>query len=480
MAEYYKVLKKAIGELDSNRAESRRTVYRQFRHALITELKGVASPRNIAEISARRIELDEAIRKVERESVTNLKPQDWTPKNVLQRASPRAASFRGPARPAATEHVTARVRAEPGQHSFTATDLHVTRDRGIDHPPPPVPKLEGSPPNDGDPRAPAIDFRKRLLLSPTSKAVGYRDGDDQGRSRKREARQSRSSLLLTGLIATIILVAGTVAWSNRAMIGQMIMALDDDAASLKVVAPINPSPHGSLSPATPVAPAVAAPALLADSGSKAALMGLASGEANPASPATPLSVSAADKAAASSSPVQQIAVLHEESVKGGSSAVVASINAGVTWRYVENGANGPTIEADLQVPARRIKIKLIIHKNADSSIPASYLIELMIDAPADLPGKGIQQISQILMKPTEEARGQPLAGAEAKIVDGFFWIALSTAEADVSANLALLRNRSWFDLPFVYETGQRATLTFGKGFQGDQVFQKALAAWTTG
>jgi hypothetical protein len=264
------------------------------------------------------------------------------------------------------------------------------------------------------------------------------------------------------------------------MIGQMIMALDDDAASLKVVAPINPSPHGSLSPATPVAPAVAVPALPADSGSKAAPTGGATGEADPARPATPLSVSAADNAAASGSAGEQRAVLHEESVKGGSSAAAVSLNAEVTWRYVENGANGPAIEADLQVPARRIKIKLIIHKNADSSIPASHLIEIMIDGPADLPGKGIQQLSEILVKPTEEAPGQPLAGAEAKIVDGFFWIALSAADADVSANLALLRNRSWFDLPFVYETGQRATLTFEKGSQGDQVFQKALAAWTTG
>ena len=40
--------------------------------------------------------------------------------------------------------------------------------------------------------------------------------------------------------------------------------------------------------------------------------------------------------------------------------------------------------------------------------------------------------------------------------------------------------RDWIDLPFVYETGQRAILTFEKGSQGDQVFQKAMAAWKTG
>jgi hypothetical protein len=179
MAEYYTVLKKAIGELESSRAESRRAVYRQFRHGLITELKGVASPRDMAEISAKRIELDEAIRKIERESVTNLKPQNVTPKNVLERASARAAGIDGLARPeAVTEHVTARVRPELGQHSWMATDPHVTRDRGIDYPPPLVPKRakrEGSPPNERDLGPPAINFRRRLGPPPASKAGGYRD-----------------------------------------------------------------------------------------------------------------------------------------------------------------------------------------------------------------------------------------------------------------------------------------------------------------
>jgi len=180
--------------------------------------------------------------------------------------------------------------------------------------------------------------------------------------------------------------------------------------------------------------------------------------------------------------VAQKAVLYEEPVNstGDTNAGVTAINAAVTWRYVENGANGPAIEANLQVPERGLKVKLTIHKNADRSLPASHLIEIQIDAPSDMPGKGIKKVPRIVMKPTEEARGQPLVGAEAKITDGFFWIALSAADADISANLALLRERDWIDLPFVYETGQRAILTFEKGTQGDQVFQKAMSAWTAG
>ena len=44
MAEYYTVLKKAIGGLDSNQADARRTVYDKARNALIGQLKAVDPP----------------------------------------------------------------------------------------------------------------------------------------------------------------------------------------------------------------------------------------------------------------------------------------------------------------------------------------------------------------------------------------------------------------------------------------------------
>jgi hypothetical protein len=202
----------------------------------------------------------------------------------------------------------------------------------------------------------------------------------------------------------------------------------------------------------------------------------------PSSQPAPRVASANDNGAGGGVLVAQKAVLYEEPVNSTGSYYrgVTALNATVTWRYVEKGANGPSIEANLQVPQRNLNVKLTIHKNADKSLPASHLIEVQIDAPPDMPGKGIKKVPRIVMKPTEEAQGDPLVGAEAKITDGFFWIALSASQADVSSNLALLRDREWIDLPFVYETGQRAILMFKKGMEGDQVFQKAMAAWQTG
>ncbi len=102
---------------------------------------------------------------------------------------------------------------------------------------------------------------------------------------------------------------------------------------------------------------------------------------------------------------------------------------------------------------------------------------MVVDTPADFPGKSIGSIPRIVLKPTEGARGQPLVGAAAKVADGFFWIALSAADADIASNLSLMRERNWIDLPFVYENGQRAILTFEKGPDGEAAFQQAFNAW---
>jgi hypothetical protein len=131
----------------------------------------------------------------------------------------------------------------------------------------------------------------------------------------------------------------------------------------------------------------------------------------------------------------------------------------------------------VDVPQRNIKIRMSIRKNSDTTLPASHLVEIQVQTPADFPGRGIKGIPRIVMKQAEDARGQPVVGASAKVADGLFWIALSAAPSDVENNLKVLKEGAWVDLPIIYDTGQRAILTFEKGPSGAAALDNALATW---
>ena len=68
MAEYYAVLSKAVASLEVSTPEARRAVYDKARNALIGQLKAIVPPLPTSEISRQRLELEEAIRRAEREA----------------------------------------------------------------------------------------------------------------------------------------------------------------------------------------------------------------------------------------------------------------------------------------------------------------------------------------------------------------------------------------------------------------------------
>jgi hypothetical protein len=118
-----------------------------------------------------------------------------------------------------------------------------------------------------------------------------------------------------------------------------------------------------------------------------------------------------------------------------------------------------------------------LRRNTDQALPASHTVEIMFNLPADFPGGGIANVPGILMKQAEQARGTPLAGLAVKVTTGFFLIGLSAVEADVTRNVQLLKERSWFDIPVVYNNGSRAILAMEKGTPGERAFAEAFAAW---
>jgi hypothetical protein len=154
----------------------------------------------------------------------------------------------------------------------------------------------------------------------------------------------------------------------------------------------------------------------------------------------------------------------------------------VIWR-TETVTSGPgrpaelAIKAELNIPERRLGMTLSMQRNTDKALPATHTIEIMFNLPADFPFGGISNVTGILMNQTEQIDGSPLAAITAKVTSSFFLVGLSSNEADSQRNLELLKERSWFNIPIVYDNGRRAILVVEKGTPGERVFKEALAAW---
>jgi hypothetical protein len=196
----------------------------------------------------------------------------------------------------------------------------------------------------------------------------------------------------------------------------------------------------------------------------------------PGSPQAPAAPGSATQAAV---PAAQKVVLYEEDPAdpNGKRFVGSAI-----WR-TETVTPGPgqppevAIRADVEVPERKLAMTWSLRRNTDKGLPATHTVEIMFKLPADFPSGGISNVPGILMKQAEQTRGTPLAGLAVKVTPGFYLIGLSNADADKDRNLQLLKERSWFDIPVVYNNNRRAILALEKGTPGERVFADAFKAW---
>ena len=172
-------------------------------------------------------------------------------------------------------------------------------------------------------------------------------------------------------------------------------------------------------------------------------------------------------------------ILYEEGETAGAKG--AALNGDVKWEMVRESIGGappePIVRATIAVPERQATTTIIFRRNRDDALPASHLIEVAFELPPEFPGGGISNLPGLIMKVTENARGDALIGASARVSDGLFWIALSASETDVTHNLELLKDRGWIDLPMLYDNGRRAILTVEKGSAGAAAIDEAITAW---
>ncbi|MEM7463553.1 MAG: hypothetical protein AAF362_12840 [Pseudomonadota bacterium] len=177
--------------------------------------------------------------------------------------------------------------------------------------------------------------------------------------------------------------------------------------------------------------------------------------------------------------IGQKAFLYEEGL--GNSAASRD-NAAIVWSIVqqppsEGAAPESVIKGELEVPGRGLTAELTIKRNADESLSASHIIELLFDAPPDFSGGSVDTLARFVLKDSEQARGEPLVAVPVKIDNGFFMIALNNLEQARESNKRLLLESNWIDIPLGYTSGRRALLTLEKGAIGDKIYREAFADW---
>ncbi len=324
--------------------------------------------------------------------------------------------------------------------------------------------------------------------------------------------------LIFGVLGAVLIVGGGfAAWTYRGEMGQMVSSLTGSTASTGETATTTPAGSDPVTePAATAEQPAATPPVAAtedgavngqkftqrlqadgtetDAGAGATVAADAPAEGRSVSAQTLASTVEPGDAPPSTAPAPtqnppaagstaaalsgDKAFLYEE--KLGQTTPVA-VPGTVAWSAVretgEDGKPNPQIQGRINVPERGMSALVTIKRNADSSLPASHIIEVVFSVPADFEGGAIENLQRIAMKRTEQDRGDPLVAVSAKVTDDTYLVALNDFEDVVKRNLDLLSTRGWIDIPVIYRNGRRALLTLDKGTDGAAVFTQVMKEW---
>jgi len=488
MADYYPLIARAVAGLDTNTGENRRALYERARTALVNQLRSVEPPIEEADITRERLALEDAIRRLEADSVKRaletVEPEEIAePEQALRdvgeiateaglRAETGAEAdhnayeepeyetrsgntapedhaepARGEARYAAHEDFHRDVRdipdeqpVEPASHYFEpptderplqAEQLEPDTHQAEAYAPLP----EAVEPVDTHPRP-----RRGAVLPPPS--------DDEDGAYRRPAR-SYGGLIKAAVVVLLIGVVGGLGYWQR---GNIVGAYRNmTASSTSTPAPTQPA-------ATSETPA-GRPKITDRIGAS--------------------SDSTGQPATAPAAAVAQKVVLYDEdpSDPQGKRYVGSAVWRTETVSPGSGLAPELAIRADVEIPERRMRMTWSLRRNTDKALPASHTIEVMFTLPADFSEGGIGNVPGLLMKQNEQARGVPLAGLSVKVTNNYFLIGLSSIPVDKERNIQLLKERDWFDIPIVYTSGKRAILAIEKGVPGTRAFEESFRAW---
>lgn len=194
----------------------------------------------------------------------------------------------------------------------------------------------------------------------------------------------------------------------------------------------------------------------------------------------PSKTTVVSKSAPAAAAVAQRVVLYEEdpSLPEGQRSV-----GSVIWRTEQPQPNPgapreTVIHADIEIPARKFAMTFSLRRNTDDQTSlVSHTVEIIFRLPNDFVPGPITSVPGVLMKENESARGVPLTGHSVNVTDTYYLIGLSGAVGDRERNILMLKERAWFDVPFVYANKRRAIIAIEKGTPGERVFRDAFAVW---
>ena len=189
--------------------------------------------------------------------------------------------------------------------------------------------------------------------------------------------------------------------------------------------------------------------------------------AMPAEEAALSAAKPADNALPPAATMQLGADLYEEDPKPTGKLYIGSLH----WHaeQVAGAAGEPpdlAARADIEIPELKLNVMVSIRSNSDATLRASPRFEIHFIVPSDFVHQGIDSIPGILM-----SGHIPLALSAVKLTDNRFELDLGRLGLD--RNLQLLKERTWFYIPLVYNDGGRALLSIAKDTLGERAFRDA-------
>lgn len=432
MPDYASILRRSISALPDPTPEMRDAVYQRARAALARQLTAVEPPLSTREIESQHRELEQAVSRVE----ADYAPEEAERAEVLPPAEEEVYY----AAPQAPSKAYQAEQPKPSAPAERAGQEDGDEDDGDD-----FDEEDGKPS-----RLPRLAAAAVLVVVVLGLgAFGYAKRDSIFGSSGNET--------VSVVDATPTSIDGS---TPPPTIDELAAADPDKVGDRLTNGSEPPAPAPEVALATPETPAV-----LPSDGAPAAPL--------PSEPAT-----LQEEQTAALSPADDQGIVAQRAIyyfQGAEGSPGRAVEGSVTWAQVTRD-NAPAVQATLRLAEPEVTTILTIYRNSDASLPASHMVE--VEFQGALGSTAIQRVPALVLKTTEQARGEPLAGAAVPVTDNLFWIALSDDADEVSRNVTLLREGAWFDVPILFTDGTRALLTFEKGVPGDRVFQTVMAAWT--